>query len=319
MTALTNRENVTVTSMPADVQSPYTMWLASLDVPAKTLRTYTVAIRDFESWTFARGITAPTEQDIKTYKAELAQRINDRTGKPYSASTVQLYVGTVKRFFKWTAKRGLYPDVAADVKAPAPGRAHKKDYLTSKQVRDILATTDGETEKDLRDYAIIRLMVTTGLRTIEVVRANVEDLRVLDDTTVLYVQGKGCADKSELVEIPAELEDAIRAYFKARGNVKESEPLFTGVGQRERTRMRSESISRIVKTAMRKAGIDDSRHTAHSCRHTAATLNLLNGGTLEETQQLLRHAHMNTTLIYSHTLDKAKNRSASRINDAIFS
>ena len=60
------------------------------------------------------------------------------------------------------------------------------------------------------------------------------------------------------------------------------------------------------------------RLTAHSLRHTAATLNLLNGGTVEETKQLLGHANINTTLIYSHALERAKNDSENRIAKAIF-
>ena len=82
--------------------------------------------------------------------------------------------------------------------------------------------------------------------------------------------------------------------------------------------MHVKSISRIVKTALRKAGIDNERITAHSLRHTAATLNLLHGGTLEDTKQLLRHTSINTTMIYTHHLDKLKSCSADRIQNAIF-
>lgn len=308
----------TEVSATPELQSPYTLWLASLDVPQKTLRTYAVAIHDWECWAQRRGITAPTEQDVRTYRDELAARINERTGRTCSVATVQLYVGTVKRCFGWLEKVGLYRNVAADVRTPTPGRAHKKDYLTAPQIRAVLDAVSGGTEKELRDYAIIRLMATTGLRTVEVARANVEDLRPLAGITVLYVQGKGCEDRSEFVEIPEGLEDAIRRYLTARGDVHETEPLFTGVGNRARTRMRSESISRIVKNVLRLVGIDDSRHTAHSLRHSAATHNLLQGGTLQETQALMRHASVNTTLIYAHNLESAQNRSASRVEAAIF-
>lgn len=302
-----------VDAVPATV-SPFTMWLDSLDVSPATLQTYTFAIRDFENWIAENGIADIQEKDILCYKSELAGRINPKTRKKFSASTIQMYVGTVKRFFKWTARQGIYRNVADGIKTPSPSRAHKKDYLTTLQVKEVLSTAKGDSEKDLRDYALLRLLVTTGLRTIEVSRANVEDLRTVGDMTVLYIQGKGEQDKGDYVEIAEDTERAIRQYLKARGSYSENEPLFTGVGKRARTRMRRESISRIVKESMREAGIDDSRHTAHSLRHTAATLNLLNGGTLEETQQLLRHTNINTTMIYSHALDKANNHSASRID-----
>jgi integrase/recombinase XerC len=82
--------------------------------------------------------------------------------------------------------------------------------------------------------------------------------------------------------------------------------------------MTTRSISRIVKDRLIEAGFDSDRLTAHSLRHTAATLNLLNGGTVEETKQLLRHSNINTTLIYSHALERAKNDSENRIARAIF-
>ena len=82
--------------------------------------------------------------------------------------------------------------------------------------------------------------------------------------------------------------------------------------------MTTRSISRVAKENLVAAGLESDRLTAHSLRHTAATLNLLNGGTVEETQQLLGHANIKTTLIYSHALERAKNESENRIAAAIF-
>jgi len=69
---------------------------------------------------------------------------------------------------------------------------------------------------------------------------------------------------------------------------------------------------------MRAAGFNSERLTAHSLRHTAGTLNLLHGGTIQETQQLLRHSNINTTMIYLHNLNRANNHSEARIAAAIF-
>ena len=82
--------------------------------------------------------------------------------------------------------------------------------------------------------------------------------------------------------------------------------------------MTTRSISRAAKEYMVEIGLDDERHTAHSLRHTAATLNLLNGATLEETQQLLGHASITTTQIYAHALERANNNSEYRIAAAVF-
>ena len=82
--------------------------------------------------------------------------------------------------------------------------------------------------------------------------------------------------------------------------------------------MTTRSISRLAKESLIQVDLNSDRLTAHSFRHTAATLNLLNGGTVEETQQLLDHANINTTLIYSHALERASNNSENRIAMAIF-
>ena len=82
--------------------------------------------------------------------------------------------------------------------------------------------------------------------------------------------------------------------------------------------MTTRSISRVVKNNLRAVGLNSDRLTAHSLRHTAATLNLLHGGTVEETQRLLGHHNLNTTMIYVHALERQKNNSELRVADAIF-
>ena len=82
--------------------------------------------------------------------------------------------------------------------------------------------------------------------------------------------------------------------------------------------METKSISRLLKNKLRKISIDDSRHTAHSLRHTAATQALLNGVSLTQVQQVLGHTNINTTLIYSHAIERMKNKSEQTVADAIF-
>jgi integrase/recombinase XerC len=82
--------------------------------------------------------------------------------------------------------------------------------------------------------------------------------------------------------------------------------------------MTTRSISRIAKDKLVNAGFNSDRLTAHSFRHTAATLNLLAGATIEETQQLLRHTNSSTTMIYAHHLDRMRNNSENRIANVIF-
>lgn len=286
-------------------------FFAFLDAKPKTVETYSRALRRFFHFLADRSITQPVREDVLAFREELRTRC-----KP---GTVQLYIIAVRQFFKWTAQEGLFPNIAENIKGAKLDRGHKKDYLTSAQARDILNSVKRDSVRGLRDYAILALMLTTGLRTIEVARANIEDMKRAGDSTVLYIQGKGRDGRAEYVKVAAPAERAIRDYLTAAGTPERGLPLFGSLADKNKGRtLSTRSVSRIVKMRLRAAGYDDERLSAHSLRHTAGTLNLLNGGTLEETQQLLRHSNINTTMIYIHHLQRAANNSEDRIAAAIF-
>ena len=289
----------------------YTRFIAYIDASPKTIQTYDRAIQQFYRYMQEHGITHPVREDIIAYRDSLKE-----SHKP---TTVQNYITALRQFFKWTEQEGLYKNVADKIKGAKISKDHKKDYLSGKQVKTILDHISKEAEIDKRDYAILAVMVTGGLRAVEVVRANVEDLRTLGDTAVLYLQGKGRDEKTDYVKLPHPVEQALRAYLKGRKNIKGLDPLFTSTSNNNRGgRVTTRTVSGLVKSRLVSAGYDSERLTAHSLRHTAATLNLLNGGSLEETQQLLRHGNLNTTMIYVHSMNRAKNQSETRIAHAIF-
>ena len=307
----TDRQVLDTTTNTTELISPinddmFHSFMQYIDVKDKSLETYTRSLKQFFNYITVNGITEPTRQDIVQYRETL------KADK--QPATVQLYMIAVKQFFRWTDKAGIYPNVADNVKGVSVSKGMKKDYLTTGQVKDVLSRIDTETVKGKRDYAIIALMVTCGLRDIEVSRANVSDLRTRQNSTVLYIQGKGKDDRESFVVVPDSLETVIRDYLKARGG--NSKALFTsnsnhGKGDRLTTR----SISRIVKTAMINAGLDSDRLTAHSLRHTAVTQALIAGQTLQEVQQFARHSNINTTLIYAHNLENEKNECSGKLAD----
>lgn len=213
----------------------------------------------------------------------------------------------------------LYTDVSAHIKSANTDKGFKKDYLTSNQIKRVLANIDQSELNGLRDYALISLLTTTGLRVIEIHRADIQDCRTLGNGTVLYIQGKGKQDKTDFVKIQPEVENALANYLKARGSASKDEPLFTSHSNNSKgKRLSTRTISGIVKTRFRAVGLDSERLTAHSLRHTAVTLSLLNGNSLQETQQFARHSNLNTTLIYSHNLEKQNNHCGESIANAIF-
>lgn len=293
-------------------QELFKRFIVFIDASPNTVRTYKASLRQWFNYLYQVGASNPTPDTVRAYR----QHLRDTGKKP---TTIQNYIIAMKQFFKWTEDEGLYPNIAKHIKGAKISHEHKKDYLTSAQARHVLKIIDQSTLKGKRDYAMLALMLTMGLRTIEVSRANVDDIRTQGDAVVLYVQGKGHTEKDAPVRMPGHVETAIRAYLKARGKIASGAPLFASTSHNNLgKRITTRSISGIVKHSFINAGYDSPRLTAHSTRHTSATLNLLNGATLQETQQLLRHVNLQTTEIYAHNLNAIKNKSSQRVDNAIF-
>jgi integrase/recombinase XerC len=310
MTDLVIRQTTELQSMTLS-EDLFQSFLSYLDASPKTVETYTKAIRQFYKYIEERGITQPAREDVIEYREALRE--------DHKPTTVQNYITALRLFFQWTETAGLYPNIAQHIKGAKLTKEHKKDYLTSSQVKAILRRIDTSDTQGRRDFAIIALMVTGGLRDIEVSRANIEDLRTLGDSVVLYIQGKGREDRSEYVKVMPEVEKAIRATLSDRKNTEGRQPLFISLSNNSKgERISTRSISGIVKTSFRRAGYDSDRLTAHSLRHTAVTLSLLGGRSLQEAQQFARHTNISTTQIYAHNLDRAKNDCEKTIARAIF-
>ena len=312
MSEIIRVEQNALTAQGGLTEDTYLRFVAFADVKEKSVQTYTRSLRQMFKYFREHGIRNPQREDIINYRESLK-------AAGLKPSTVQSYIVAARLFFQWTEQEHIYPNVAQHIKGAKIDKEHKKDYLTSAQSKAVLAGIDRSSLTGLRDYAIVALTMTDALRTIEVSRANIGDLQTSGDNTVLFVQGKGRDEKAESVKVRPQVEDAIRAYLKARGETDPSAPLFASESNNSKGgRMSTRSISGICKAAMVGAGYNSSRLTAHSLRHTGVTLALLNGVSLEETMEFARHANVATTMIYAHHLDKAKNRGAEAVANAIF-
>lgn len=312
MSEMIVRENGTLQATRALTEEMYIRFVAYLDAKPKTVETYTRAIRQFFSYLSLNGITHPQREDILAFRDELKE-------SGHKPTTVQNYIMATRLFFQWLERERIYPNVADKIKGAKIDTAHKKDYLTSKQVKAVLDKIDRSTPQGLRDYAMMVLMITGGLRTIEVASADTGDLRTAGDNTVLYVQGKGRDEKTEYIKLDAKVEGILRDYLKARGTASPAAPLFSSTSNNSKgQRMTTRAISGIVKGRLLEAGYNSEKLTAHSLRHTAVTLSILAGKDLAEVQQFARHANIATTMIYNHALDKAKNGCSEAIAKAIF-
>ena len=230
-----------------------------------------------------------------------------------SASTISMYMTALKKLYKYLETKG-FKNIASDLKGAKQKRNYSKDPLTKDQAKDLLKSIDRTTNEGKRNYAIIQLLITTGLRTIEIERANIEDIRNVANNSVLYVMGKGRDAKDEYVKLTYETLKAINEYLVTRKTTNNKEPLFTSLSDRTNgQRLKTRSIRDIIKKAYKNIGITNDKITTHSLRHTAITLSLIGGTPLQEVQQMARHSNINTTMIYAHNLKRIESNAEQNI------
>lgn len=285
-------------------------------VTEKSAKTYITALRQMFKYLESNNIAAPIREDIENWRDELI-------ANKKAASTIQLYLTSAKLFFRWLAQEKIYDNITDNLKSRVKQtHEHKKDALSVAQSRKLLQSVNGDSIKTLRDRACLALMLTAGLRTVEICRADVQDIRYINGAAYLFVQGKGKFDKSQSVMLASQVKVYIDEYLAARktqGEVEGKSPLFVSHANRNKNqRLQTQTISKMVKSNLRKINLDSPTLTAHSLRHTAATNMILAGVELTKVQQVLRHVNINTTMIYNNAVERMRNTAEQTAADAIF-
>lgn len=175
-------------------------------------------------------------------------------------------------------------------------------YLELDESIRLLEAIDGPYKE--RDYCIITLFLNCGLRVSELTNLNINDVK----SDHLRVLGKG--NKERIVYLNDAAAEAINAYLNARPKLAHERALFIS---RNNRRISRDTVNHLVKKHLLAAGIDASKYSSHKLRHTAATLMLKNGVDVRTLQEVLGHAHLNTTQIYTH-VDNAELRMAAQAN-----
>lgn len=291
-------------------------------ISAQSERAYRNAIKQVVKYFGEHGVNilSATDDDVYTWLEVLKKEKAD--------STVQMYLVAVRLFFSWLYTKGhIAHNPCEGMKAGVKINRdkHKRDYLSVKSTQKLIASMPAGTEKQLRNRAIVALMVTAGLRCCEVQKALYEDLRTAGDADVLYIQGKGHTTKDAYVKVEPNVASMIQDYLKVRfkgGKPKDKDYLFVSTSRNHTAdaddELSTQAIRAIVKDAMKNIGFDDSRHTAHSLRHTCATLMLRSGEDLNNVKQVLRHSNVQTTMIYAHELEREKNNAELAVGRLIF-
>lgn len=266
-------------------------FLRDQDVRQNSRELYRRTLRRFFSWVDTAGLplSGLSREHVLRYKEHLLS-------SGMSSLTTSSYITSVRKFFTWTEAQKIYPNIAKGVKSPARKQIFKKQSLTPEQSRSLVAHLE---TCALRDFALVNLLLRTGLRTIEAVRANVEDVTTKGGKRVLLVHGKGRDEKDDFVILTEKAYRPLMQYLATRGKVRSGEPLFTGASNNGRgERLTTRTVSKIAKEAMQAIGLDGREYTAHSLRHTTAATILRNGGQLTDAQHVLRHSNPATTQIY---------------------
>lgn len=288
------------------------------DVNDITLKGYRTYLKTFFNYLKDKEIKQPNRQDIKNYKNYL-EDLKLATG------TKQQYFRTCKLLFKWLASEGIYPNIADNIKGfKYSANITKKESLNENDIKAILNKIDTSSIRGKRDYAIILLILTGGLRINEIRNMDIQDIEIIKGEYVVYVLGKGHTEKDVYIKIIEPVYKAIKDYLDSRGKVNKTDPLFTSISNRtlnlssESQRITKESLSQIIKKRFRNAGYDSPKFSAHSLRHSSNTLLFKSGADLYRVQRHARHSDPKTTEIYIHMTEREDNTDELDIYNQIF-
>ena len=272
-----------------------------------TLEAYRSDLLQFGAFLRRRGTDALEAEhaDLAAFLAELATGGPERP--PVAPATLQRKAACLRSFYRHLRREGaIAHDPTAELRAPRKSQ-RLPQVLSRGEVARLLAAPRGTEPAALRDRALLELMYACGLRASEAIGLEVGDLDL--ETGVLRARGKG--SKERIVPIGREAVLATRAYLD-RGR-----PALVGLRDEPRLivnrrggGLTRQGLYKIVQRYARAAGLEG-RMSPHTLRHTFATHLLAGGCDLRAVQEMLGHADIATTQLYTHL-------SSERLKDVYF-
>lgn len=298
------RAKVTV-GAPNDPEGLYVWMRRYLEaMRVRNYSSYTVENREisllqFFSWCEARSITRPqevTKPILERYQRHLFH-LRKRDGKPLSFRSQHSRLVPVRAYFKWLTRQNvLLWNPASELELPRLERRLPKHVLTESEAEQVLGVPDVSCAMGLRDRAILEVLYSTGIRRLEVVHLSVYDIDQ-ERGTLIVRQGKGKKDR--MVPIGERAMAWVGRYLEEVRPKLMMPPddgtLFLDVtGEGLAPNRLSQWVHRYVDSA--EIG---KRGACHLFRHTMATLMLENGADVRYIQEMLGHAELSTTQIYT--------------------
>ena len=250
-------------------------------------------------------VLAAQHEHLAGFLTELAAGDGER--RPVAPATLQRKAACLRSFYRHLRREAIIEhDPTADLRAPRKSQKLPQ-VLTRGEVAQLLAAPKGTDAAALRDRALLELMYACGLRASEAIELEVGDIDLRHG--VLRARGKG--SKERLVPVGREAVAAVRTYLQ-RGRpglvgLREERRLFVN---RRGGGLTRQGLYKIVQRHARSVGLAD-RMSPHTLRHTFATHLLAGGCDLRAVQEMLGHADIATTQIYTHL-------SAERLKDVYF-
>jgi integrase/recombinase XerD len=288
-------------------------FLANADLKPISQRSYKKKLREFFKWCLKTNVQRPDRQTILDYKRHLISK----KFTPYSISG---YLVPVRCLFRWMSTIDPnFHNIAAGVKGVRRPKTHCRDAYSVEQVNRILSSIDRSTLVGKRDYALIRLLATTGLRSVEVTRVSVGDIRRVGDETVLYVCSKGSDAFDDMVALVDHTLQSILEYLTARGATKSADPLFASLGDSNRgARLSTRTVRRITHGRARDCSISSpTLSSCHSYRHFFVSSAVNAGVGIDAVREAARHRSIISTQIYIHRANRSKGLVEKAVDDTL--
>jgi len=268
---------------------------------ATTLYSYRKALEKFFNWVGRhypgiRHISEINRSIVTEYQMHL-YKSSSRWGKPLSAETQHRWLGVVLWFFRWmVAEQKLLLDPTSAIRLPRRPQRITRNYLSLKEVQKLLRIPDVCTDGGLRDRAILEILYCCGLRNSELRKLAVSDLNLSDGWLVVR-EGKG--NKDRVVPLGKAAVYFLMLYLeKVRSRwIRNRKTDIVFLNRLGRPLSYDLLIAMVKKTA-RLAGIKRTI-TPHGLRHTCATLMLRGHADIRHIQELLGHASLSSTQIYT--------------------
>jgi len=265
----------------------------------ETRGTYERTLREFMRWAQNEQELNFSPNDVERYKKFLLIK------RKLSPVSVTMYLSSVRKFFQFLVSRGaLLENTARRVKGGSPHVQLTRKSISNFEVQQLIQAIERKDEIGFRDFAVAKLMVSCGLSEIELVRADVGDLKQKRDRITLALQAKGMKSKEMIVTLPKDTAEALRSYLSYRINARNDEPLFMSAGNRTRgERMTSRGIRERINFYLNKAGIKNGQTrkiTALSLRSTAIRMMVEQGADVEEIKKRFRFVKDSTVKLYQN-------------------